>query len=271
MKYRTDKVTIDHWSMSYLQFGHGQDVLVILPGLSVQSPLMAAPAIVKQYERFIEDYTVYVFDRRSEVPAVYSMQEMAQDTAKAIHKLKLSSVSLFGASQGGSIAMVIAAAHPELVRCLAVASTTVCISEKRFSLFAEWIALAQKQDREGLYRSFAQKLYPSTLYEQLKDGFAAIAKTVTEDELERFMVLAQSLKDFDIRNDSDNIQCPVLLVSDETDAVFNASAALEIVACLRSHNGFEHVRFNGYGHALYDTAPEFKEILYRFLTKHRDR
>ena len=77
MEFLTDKVYTDGFSMAYIRFGHGRNPLVILPGLSIQSMIPLAPALVKQYEIFTKDFTVYVFDRRLEVPSNYPICEMA--------------------------------------------------------------------------------------------------------------------------------------------------------------------------------------------------
>ena len=58
MDFLTHKVYADDFQMEYLQFGHGKNTLVILPGLSVQSVIPLASMIVKRYEIFTEDFTV---------------------------------------------------------------------------------------------------------------------------------------------------------------------------------------------------------------------
>ena len=67
-----------------------------------------ADAVAQEYSLLADDYTVYMFDRRKEVPETYSVSDMARDTAAVFRALGLSQVSLFGASQGGMIAMTIA-------------------------------------------------------------------------------------------------------------------------------------------------------------------
>ena len=51
MDFLTHKVYADDFQMEYLQFGHGKNTLVILPGLSVQSVIPLASMIVKRYEK----------------------------------------------------------------------------------------------------------------------------------------------------------------------------------------------------------------------------
>ena len=89
--------------------------MVILPGLSVRSVMHAAEAIRNEYEVMEKDFTVYVFDRREDLPSCYPISEMARDTAEAIQNLGLQEICLFGASQGGMIAQEIAIGYPEMV------------------------------------------------------------------------------------------------------------------------------------------------------------
>ncbi len=76
-------VQADTFTMDYLRFGEGARTLVIIPGLSVQSVMGSAQAIAESYKLLTEDFTVYVFDRRKEIPASYSIDDMARDTAEA--------------------------------------------------------------------------------------------------------------------------------------------------------------------------------------------
>ena len=109
-------VRTDTFSMDYFRFGKGDRILVILPGLSVQSVMGFAQSVADEYRIFGDQYTVYVFDRRKELPDSYSIQEMAHDTAEAIRMLGLSRINLFGASQGGMISMVMAIEEPDLIK-----------------------------------------------------------------------------------------------------------------------------------------------------------
>lgn len=268
MDFSTHKVYADDFQMEYLQFGHGKNTLVILPGLSVQSILPLAPMIVQKYEIFTEDFTVYVFDRRLTVPTVYSVYNMAADTAKVLKKLKLKDISLFGTSQGGMIAMSIAAEYPELVKNLVLCSTAMRIDEKRFSVIDKWISFAENKDCYGLYLSMGENIFPKQYFEKIKDAFCYSARTVTQDELKRFIILAKSIQNFNIEDEISNINCPVLLANDETDAVFGKEPTLEIANALRFNPHIQVEWYNGFGHVLYDTAPDFQSKMYRFLIMH---
>ena len=98
--------------MDHIVFGHGEKSFVILPGLSMHSVMGAADAIAEAYKDFCEEYTVYVFDRAKNIHDGYTVRNMAEDTAKAMRRLNIEKADVFGASQGGMIAMYLAIDHP---------------------------------------------------------------------------------------------------------------------------------------------------------------
>lgn len=261
-------VETDDFKMDYLQFGNGDETLVILPGLSVQSVMGSADAVVKAYQQLADHYTICLFDRRKELPAEYSLQDMADDTAQAIAAAGLDEVNLFGVSQGGMIAMGIAIEHPELVKKLVLGSTSSDITKETYQLIDKWIQMAKEGRAEDLYLSFGEMLYPEDVINQSKDLLKAAAKTVTKEDLDRFIILAQSLRDFDITDELDQIACPVLLIGSKDDRVLGVEATQVIAEHLSGRPDFELYLYDGYGHAAYDTAPDYKERVLSFLEIH---
>ncbi|MBR6052111.1 MAG: alpha/beta hydrolase [Clostridia bacterium] len=262
-----DRVVFDDFEMKYIRFGNGEKTLVIIPGLSVQSVIPAAPAIEKRYEIFESDFTVYLFDRRSDLPARYTVYDIARDTAHAMKRLGPENVCLFGTSQGGMVAQVIAAEHPELVEKLALVSTTCRVGDTRFSVIDGWIKLAREGKTEELFLSFGEKIYPETVFNIYRSAFVEMAKSVTDDELNRFIVLAEGMRGFDVKDGLGSIACPVLVVGDDTDEVLGADAAAEIASALKDRADAEMLTYSSFGHAVYDTAPDFPKKLYDFFMK----
>ena len=66
-------VTIDHTTMDYAVFGKGSKPFLIIPGLSLKRVKGAAVPLALMYRIFAEDYKVYVFDKKEDVPAGSSM------------------------------------------------------------------------------------------------------------------------------------------------------------------------------------------------------
>lgn len=258
-------VTTDAFSMDYFRFGDGEKTLVILPGLSVQSVMGSADAVAEAYELLTDDFTIYLFDRRNELPSPYPVAEMAKDTAAAMEALGLEDIYLLGVSQGGMMAMEIAIENPELVHMLALGSTSACVTEEQYQPISKWVQMAEDGDAEGLYLAFGKALYPEEIFEQSQELLAEAAKTVTAEELDRFVILAEGTKGFDVSGELAGISCPVLVLGSEDDRVLGAEASAQIAEQMEGHPDFELYMYDGYGHAAYDTAPDYKERLLRFF------
>ena len=266
MSLQIETVITESFSMDYFEFGHGENTLVILPGLSVQSVMGFADAVADAYSIFSDDYTVYVFDRRKELPVPYTVHEMAQDTAEAIRTLGLSRINLFGASQGGMISMEIAIEQPDLIQKLALGSSSSCVEEEQYKTVEKWIRLAEAGDKTALYLAFGEAIYPKAMFEQSQELLIDAAKTVTDEDLQRFIVLAEGMKTFDITNELIKITCPVLIIGSEDDQVLGSAATARIAENLNSQKKPVLYMYNGYGHAAYDTAPDYKERLLQFFS-----
>ena len=267
MSIPIETVRSDAFSMNFFRFGKGERTLVILPGLSVQSVMAAADAVAAAYQPLEDIFTSYVFDRRTELPDAYSIEDMARDTAEAFRILGLKEVCLFGASQGGMIAQSLAVEHPELVGKLALGSTSPHVHEEQLRVIENWVRLAENRDRVGLYLSFGEEIYPPAIFEQYREVLSTMAGTVTDEELDRFILLAKAIYGFDITDRLDRIRCPVLVIGDYEDRVLGADATMEIAEKLDGKPDARLFLYVGYGHAAYDTAPDYRDRLLRFFTQ----
>ena len=264
MSIQIETVSTETFSMDYFKFGHGTDTFVILPGLSVQSVMGFAESVADAYQGFADDYTVYVFDRRKDLPETYSVHDMAADTAEAFRQLGLRDIDLFGASQGGMIAMEIAIGHPDLIRKAVLGSTSSRVEDAQYETVEKWIRLAEAGDKTGLYLAFGEAIYPEAVFEQSRQLLEDASETVTDEDLERFIILAEGMRGFDVSGELVNITCPVLVIGSKDDRVLGADASIAIAENLKDQTGPVLYMYDGYGHAVYDMAPDYKEKLLEF-------
>ena len=262
---QTQTIKTCTFEMEYFRFGHGKEALVILPGLSVQSVMCFADAVAQAYKPLTDDFSIFVLDRRKDLPPTYSVRDMASDTAAALQELGLDRICLMGASQGGMIAMEVAAEHPGLVRKLVLCSTSACMTQDRFAVVEKWIELAKAGDAAGLYSAFGEAIYTQETFEMLRGFLAEGAAALTDDDLARFVTLAEGMKHFDITDDLHVIDCPVLLIGSRDDKILGPDATAQIFERLGKNPQSALHMYDNYGHAAYDTAPDFKERVLRFL------
>lgn len=258
-------VRTNGFEMDYFWFGTGKKISVILPGLSIQSVVAAKDTVEANYDIMNDEFTTYVFDRRRNIPDDYSIPDMAADTAAAMKELGLKDAYIFGASQGGMIALEMAIEYPELVAKIALGSTSPHVQPSQRAVIEKWIELAEEKKSDELYQEFARQIYPPDVYEQFKGYFADAAKTVTKEELERFVILAKSIRDFDVTDRLNKINCPVLALGVFEDPVLDSDATMEIAENLDYRPDFALYMYTGYGHAAFDTAPDYKNRVHDFF------
>ncbi len=250
--------------MDYIKFGKGKKNFVIIPGLSIHSIMGSASAIEEAYSSFTNKYTIYVFDRAKNIKDGYSIRDMAKDTAAAMRELNIDNAFIFGASQGGMIAQYIAIDYPKLVNKLILGSTLSKPNETSKSVVNEWITLAEKRDENALLDSFVNKVYSPTTVETYGKSVIEANKGITEEEYERFIILAKACETFNSYDELSKIQCPVLVIGCEGDKVLTADGSKEIADRL----GCEIYLYSDiYGHGVYDEASDYKEKCICFFEK----
>jgi len=266
MRAAVNTVTNARFTMDYCKFGEGDGIFVIIPGISIKSVMDSANAVAGQYKDMASDYTIYVFDRRKDLPDTYTIRDMARDTAEAMMELGLKGVNLFGASQGGMISMVIAIEYPELVSHLVLGSTASDLTDCS-SVVLDWIRMAEEKDVTGLCRSFGEKVYPAEFYEKFKDAFDALAAMVTDEDLRRFLIIAKGCEGFNVTGDLNKIKCPVFVLGAADDAVLGSAPTDAIMAAFDGREDVYCHVYDGYGHAAFDMAPDYRDRIKDFLRK----
>ncbi len=245
-----------------MRFGREDaDPIVILPGLSVQHVTDSAEAVAAAYDKLAADYDIYLFDRRTDVPEEYTIRQMAEDTAQAMQMLGLHQAGLFGVSQGGMIAQTLAARYPQLVSAMVLGSTACRATAQTQDTVRFWIELAKEQKCQELMDAFAKAVYSPAFYEQIQSILPAMAQSIKPEELSRFIILASGLQGFDLSDQMGRIGCPVLVIGAGADQIMGADSAPELAEKLDC----DLYIYEGYGHGVYDEAPDYVDRLKQFF------
>ncbi len=250
--------------MDYIKFGTGSKSFVILPGLSVHSIMKFAEAVQQRYAAFTEDYTIYVFDREKNIQDGYTVRDMSDDTAAAMKKLQIKNADIFGASQGGMIALYLAIDHPDLVSHLVLGSTLAKNNDTFYQVIDEWIHLAEKKDETGLLESFSAKVYSKATLDAYKDTIISLNQGITDEEYERFIILASACKSFNCYDELSSIKAPVMAIGAKGDRVTTAEGSRQIAKALACDL---YLYDENYGHGVYDEASDYTERCKRFFEK----
>lgn len=265
MKAFLSTVKTDNFTMDYCRFGKGQKAQVMIPGLSIVNVLASADAIADAYQVMTDDYTFYVLERRNDLPDHFTVEDTARDCIEAVNALGLENISLCGASYGGMVAMSIAASCPELVEKAVVASTAADITDEVYKIVGSWVELAKKGDPEALCMAFGEGLYPKDVFEAAKPLLTEMAAGVSKEDIRRFIILGEGMKGFSIIDRLNSIKCPLFVVGDMQDGVLGAAASQEIGRAMKDRPGFDMYMYDGFGHAVFDLAPDFKNRILDFL------
>lgn len=255
-------VEFDGKQMDYIRFGNKDgNTLVILPGLSLKSVMGAAEAIVGAYSLLAEDHEIYLFDHIREEKEGYGIDGMVEDTLKAFELLNIKHADLMGVSMGGMVAQTIALKRSDVVDSLILCSTTSNVKDLDHSVFENWKKLAEERDVNGLMESFGEKVYSPDFYAKYKDIIIAGGQGVTEQDYVNFLTSLKGISEFDVSDKLEQIKCPVLVMGAGEDQVVGVQSSLDIVDKL----GCKYFIYEGYGHGVYDEAPDYLSHIKEFL------
>ncbi len=263
MSYKAEKLrlTAGDVVMDCLRFGEGSRNFVIIPGLSLQSVVASGDGVAQAYGMFGEDCTVYLFDRRLNMPDSYTVDQMAEDTLSVIDSLGLESIDLYGVSQGGMISQLMALKRPELVRRLVLTSTMSRATARTSETSDSWSEGALSSTKD-LASAFAELVYSEDFLNKYRPFLEAAAESITEEDMRRFRIQMEGNAGFSTYERLKDIKCPVFVIGAWGDRVTGPEASLELAAKL----GCQLLMYPlCYGHAVYDEAPDIKGKILEFL------
>ena len=258
---REEKVSIDNTYINVIRFGRGDRNLVILPGISLVELEGIGKVIENAYQLFAEKYTVYLLERKKDLPEGYSTEEMAEDAYSVLTGLGVEKTSIYGVSHGGMMAIYIAGKHPDFVEKLVLCSTCMKNTEMMDSNFKCWYDLASKHDVQSLNRDFFKKIYSDSFLKENEKALKAAERFGNAENCERFKVLLKACKDFDATQVVKSIECPALVLGDENDRVTGAQGSRELAEALDC----QIYMYTDFGHAVYDESPDIKNKVFEFL------
>lgn len=243
-------------------FGSGERALVLIPGLSFQRVKSAAIPLAYMYRMFAKQYTVYIVDKKADVPDGYTIRDLAGDTAFMMEQLHLPAADVFGVSQGGMIAQYLAIDHPRLVRKLVLGVTASRKNPTMEAVISRWIEMAGQRDYGAFVRDMFEKMYSEAYQKKYGRLFPMLSKVGKPNDFSRFTALAKACLTCDSYPELHKITCPAFVIGGKQDQVVTGAASEEIAAALKCRI----YMYDTLGHAAYEEAPDYNERVYQFLT-----
>ena len=232
--------------------------MLMIPGLSLLPVSLAKAQIESAYSIFCEEYTVYVFDGPEVIDESDDLFDAANDIYDMIIELGLKDIYLFGVSAGGMISQVLALEHPELFKKMVLCSTTD--GDVNNEKFKYWYEYAQKKDLIALIDSFMKNVYSQEVYEANLDSAIMVYKNLTDEDFKYFLVKLKACREFDLKDRVSEIKVPTLIIGSRKDQIYSA----DMMEDMAKRIGCESYFYDGYSHAVYDEAEDFKKRVYDF-------
>jgi pimeloyl-ACP methyl ester carboxylesterase len=263
---KNGKLTISGGEMDYIRFGTGKQVLLMLPGLgeSIQSLKGMALPMALMYREFAKDFTVYLFSRKTPLPQRYGTRDMARDQAEAMERLGIGKAHVFGVSMGGMIAQWLAIDHPDRVERLVLAVTSAEPNPILIESIEEWMALAQAGDTTGFMRSNLRRMYSDRYCRQSMWLAPILGRLTKPKSYDRFFIQSRACLNHNAAALLPTIRAKTLVIGGEQDLALGAQASYEIAAAIP---GASLHMYAQWGHALYEEAKDFHQVVLHFLRK----
>ena len=257
------KLTANGMQFDYIRFGSGKKPLIMIQGLNTRGIKGAALSLAYMYRIFAKEYTVYLFDRRPVVYDGITVRDMAADIASSMDALGLKNADVFGTSQGGMIAQYLAIDRPDLVRKLVLAVTLSRNNDTVKQVVGDWIEMAERGDMKRFVLDMAEKMYSETYVRKYRPLMPLLTILQKPKDVKRFVILAKSCLTCDTYDILDKIKCPTLVIGGKQDKVVSGVASEEIAEKL----GCALHMYENLGHAAYEEAQDFNQMVYDFLSE----
>jgi pimeloyl-ACP methyl ester carboxylesterase len=257
-------VHLTNGTMDYIRFGSGPRTFILLPGLGdgLRTVKGTALPMAFMYRMFAKDFTVYAFSRRNDLPAGYTIRDMAQDQAEAMERLHIPQADMLGVSMGGMIAQQLAIDHPERVGKLVLAVTCARPNDILTASMDEWVSLARRNDPAAFMDSNLRRIYSADYYRKNKWMAPIVGRLTKPKSYDRFFIQAAACVTHDAYDDLHRIHVPTLVIGGEQDLALGGDASREIAARIP---GAQLKMYAQWGHGLYEEAADFNPLVLDFL------
>ena len=217
--------------MNCIAFGKGERPLVMIQGLGTRGIKGTALPMAYMYRLFARDFRVYMFDRRENAEKGVTVRDFAADIAGAMDLIGIKNADVLGVSQGGMIAQYLAIDRPDLVRKMV------------------------------LVADMADKMYTGAYVRRYKALMPLLTILQKPKDPARFITLAEACLTCNTYEELVHIACPVLVIGARQDKVVTGEASLELAERLQCRL---HM-YENLGHAAYEEAKDFNQLVYDFL------
>lgn len=213
------KVTANGISIYYEIKGKGDNLVLIHgAGDNLNMWYHQVPVFAKKYR--VITYDVRGSGKTDSPAGEYSIRLFAEDAYELMKALKISEAYFLGYSMGGRIALNLALEHPELVKALVLANSSVGLTpptpeaiERRKTI----IGLLEKKDMKAFAEMMTTQAFSPNFKSRNPAEFRRYMKVKMQNKPEGLARLMGSLGAPAQPPDLSRLKCPVLIIVGEHD------------------------------------------------------
>ncbi len=257
-------IILDEANIDYVCFGHGKKYLIIIPGVGdgLKSVRGLANYYAHKYKAFSKNYKIYIISRRRDIPASFTIKDMALDIANLLMNLNIEQTSIIGISQGGMIAQELAITYPELVTNLVLIVTAPKLNDTMESTLNTWLKMLEHKDYKGLLKDTAIKSFAGKNASKYIKVFELSNKIINKKNYLNYEVLLNACLKFNRLKDLKDIKARTLIIGAKLDQVLGYEGSILLNKNIQNS---KLVLFDDYSHGVYDQVTNFNDQIKDFL------
>lgn len=256
------RIKVNEKKYKYMKVGKGSKNLILIPGVSITSVLASADLIEKRFSSYLDDYTLYLFERTTNVLDDEDAYSMAEDYVKVFDALGLDKVYIYGVSYGGIMSQIIGIKYPKkLVKC-ALISTTSRENDHSKAVGDRWSSIAKSRDFKLLNETFVKDLFSKMTIDKMGDKLNLIGNNIEEIDDNAVNNFAKYIKMcFYTTTDIRSFKAKAKVFCSYNDNVYPYQEGLYIADSL----GCPIKLYKDYGHAVYDETDDVLNSVKEFF------
>jgi len=258
-------VKTENFEMKYVKFGGGKKTLVILPGIYIKPVSGSYNYIEEAYKDYVNEYTFYIFDRKSNMNEGYLLNEMAEDTMSVIESLGLKSFYINGNSQGGEMALYMAAKYPSYVEKIVVSGAFAKKNSHLAKYIDMWYIMAKENKKKELVESLIDAIYGDITLKKYREAYISSFNDISDDELASFAIMDIACNTYDLFDSLKSIKAKTLVVGAEGDKVVPIEEQKELAGEIPNAVFYSYGK--EYGHCVCDETTDFRDRMFDFFAK----
>jgi pimeloyl-ACP methyl ester carboxylesterase len=235
--------------LPFNRFGRGPRLLVVLPGLQWEhrpQSALAARFLVGAYRFLGTSHTGWFIGRRPDLAPGTTMSQLAADYATVIRDDLGGPADVIGVSTGGSIALHLAAEHPDVVHRLVIHSAAHALTEEARRIQRRAGQDAARGDWVAVFRALAETvLPPSRAGRALASVMARLMAIGAPGDPGDFIAEVEAEDAHAFRDRLGEIRAPTLVVGGDRDPFYSPALLRETASGLPSGR---LVLYEGMGH-----------------------